>query len=692
MINKFLFRSITIIGLIACSHSVLSQELNPATQEYIEDNEESSLEGSDGETDISDLTDDLIFFYQHPLNLNMATREELGKLRMLNDYQIEALIDYRKNNRSLQSIYELLYVPGFSEQNIEMLTPFVTCNAVVQKFRLDSNLFKHNENELLLRWQRIVEKQQGYLPVPDSILKANPDKSRYLGSPNKMYLRYRFSLKNQIKGGFLAENDAGEEFFAGSNHQGFDFYSAHLLYSNNNTILQSFAVGDYHVHTGQGLLLWSSFSVGKSSYVSNLCKRSSLISGNISAEENKFLRGAAFTLGRKSCSLTIFGSFNKIDASIADSTQEDHFFNGFIETGNHNTPAELKKENYLAVKTYGAIARYERNKLKLGLNALYTAFSKSLLSGNELYKAHSFAGMELSGFSTDYRFLAGITQIFGETAFSNNSIASLNGLLFLFKPNLNVGAVYRYYQPDYYSYYANAFCEGSNVSNENGFFLTGEFQFSDNRIKFYGDVFSFPWLKYRVNAPSDGNEFSFEAGRKIQKTDLYFRFKRQEKPINYLSDANIEEIRPYTLENYRLNAIYQIGSKIRMQSRIEVSKAGFQGENKSDGYLLSQDIGWQNETRTVEISMRVDYFNAVNYNARLYAYEKDLLYANSIQMFYGKGWRYAVLFKWMPAKFIAIWLKIGRFEYPGDYTIGSGLDTIDANHKTEIKMQSVFNF
>jgi hypothetical protein len=488
------------------------------------------------------------------------------------------------------------------------------------------------------------------------------------------------------------EKDAGEEFFTGSNKQGFDFYSGYLQYKNEHSWVQNIVIGDYQIQTGQGLLVWSGYSLGKTASINNLCRRSNKIKGNISAQENRLLRGGALTIGRNRFSCTAYVSGIHIDAVLADSNKGDTKFIYFVETGYHNTPNELEKENSIFLKTTGASVCFNSHKLKCGLNSVYTSLSKSLDESELLYKKLSFSGKALTGFSADYHYLAGITQFFGETAISNNNFATLNGLMLYFKPGINIGAIYRWYQPGYYSYYANAFSEGSNVGNENGFFLIGEFNFSDNRLKVYGDIFSFPWLKYRVNAPSDGNELSIEAGRKLQQADISFSYKRCEKPQNNSTGNHVEDIRSFITEKYRLNGTCLIGDKISLQNRIELSQAAFRGSNKEYGFLILQDMVWHNLPGTVEFSVRVGYYHIDDYDARIYAYERDVLYANSTLLCYGKGWRFSGLIKWQPAELFTFWLHIGSSVYPGEEFTGSGLNTINTNHRTEIKIESVIRF
>ena len=89
-----------------------------------------------------------------------------------------------------------------------------------------------------------------------------------------------------------AEKDRGEEFFTGSNKQGFDFYSAHLFIKDYNRTIKAIAIGDYAVSFGQGLILYSGFGAGKSSYVMNIKRTVPGCCGTYtSVNESNFQRG-----------------------------------------------------------------------------------------------------------------------------------------------------------------------------------------------------------------------------------------------------------------------------------------------------------------------------------------------------------------------------------------------------------------
>ena len=105
-----------------------------------------------------------------------------------------------------------------------------------------------------MRYQQVLEEKKGFSPTTDSALAASPN-SRYKGDPTKLYTRYRYKYGNHISLGFTAEKDAGEEFFTGTQPNGFDFYSAHFFLRNQGFVKQ-LAIGDFQAQFGKGLTYW----------------------------------------------------------------------------------------------------------------------------------------------------------------------------------------------------------------------------------------------------------------------------------------------------------------------------------------------------------------------------------------------------------------------------------------------------
>jgi hypothetical protein len=91
----------------------------------------------------------------------------------------------------------------------------------------------------MLRYQRVLQDQNGYAVIPDSIRQANPN-DYYLGDQNSLFVRVQYSYKDYLKVGLVGEKDAGEPFLPQSDtlHKGFDFYSVHLFVKNIGIVKQ----------------------------------------------------------------------------------------------------------------------------------------------------------------------------------------------------------------------------------------------------------------------------------------------------------------------------------------------------------------------------------------------------------------------------------------------------------------------
>ena len=90
--------------------------------------------------------------------------------------------------------------------------------------------------------------------------------------------------------------------------------------------------------------------------------------------------------------------------------------------------------------------------------------------------------------------------------------------------------------------------------------------------------------------------------------------------------------------------------------------------------------------------MRFAVFDTDSYNARIYAYESDILYAFSIPAYYSKGTRTYFNLKYTVGKFMDIWLRYSQSYYSDLDVISSGLNQINGNTKSEIKIQVRIKF
>lgn len=123
------------------------------------------------------------------------------------------------------------------------------------------------------------------------------------------------------------------------------------------------------------------------------------------------------------------------------------------------------------------------------------------------------------------------------------------------------------------------------------------------------------------------------------------------------------------------------------RSRVEMIWYDKKGPNNEEGFMFLADIIYKPLLKPFAGVFRVQYFETDDYNSRIYAYENDVLYSYSIPAIFDKGYRYYLNFNYDLAKNLGLWLRWAQTIYRDKTTIGSGLDEIKGNKKTEIKLQ-----
>ena len=237
-------------------------------------------------------------------------------------------------------------------------------------------MLKYGKNELIMRYQRTLEDQLGYTDATAEELERS-DNARYLGSPDKVYARYRYRYDDRISFGLTAEKDNGEEFFKGSQKNGFDFYSAHL-HLKDFGIVKQFSIGDYQAQFGQGLTFWSGLGFNrKSSFTVSTAQRGRGIGAYTSINENLFLRGIGTTIGVGDFDVSLFYSGKEIDGNVLeqeqdtiDFTEPDVLVSSFQESGFHRTSSEIRSKNSIFQQHYGGHVSYSHKHFQLGITAV----------------------------------------------------------------------------------------------------------------------------------------------------------------------------------------------------------------------------------------------------------------------------------------------------------------------------------
>ena len=242
-----------VINLYVTAQVPLPEPANTTTEQQLENITENS---EDLETEDDSYLQQLNQLQRNPVNINNADETFLKDLRMLTPMQIQNFLAYRSVLGKLINMYELQAVPGWDLVTIQKVRPFISVSNGQSLLADIGTRLRNGDNSILVRLTQTLEKSKGYL-IDSSIAK-----NFYPGSPQRLFVRYKYMYKNLLQYGVVGEKDAGEEFFKGSQKKGFDFYSAHFFVRNAG-IIKSLALGDFTVNMGQGLTQWMSLAFKK---------------------------------------------------------------------------------------------------------------------------------------------------------------------------------------------------------------------------------------------------------------------------------------------------------------------------------------------------------------------------------------------------------------------------------------------
>ncbi len=639
----------------------------------------------DLEINYEDLYENLAQLLANPFDLNTVTREQLRSLFILSEAQINSFLSYRKQLGPLLSVYELQSIPFFDDRSIRNLVNFVSIDKATMKQNLAARILSNPNNYLVLRMERTLEEKRGYRAETDSL-------SRYIGSPNKFYSRFRTSQSNDYSFGFTFEKDAGEAITwnPSSRQYGFDFISFHGQLQNRGK-LRNAILGDYQAQFGQGLTLGGGFSTGKGAETITAMRRSNLgFLPYTSVNEAGFFRGAALSYALpKNLTLHTLLSSTRRDGRLANDTISDEgiYLSSFSYSGLHRTVSELTKRKQLLETNIGVVLDYKKNNLETGIIVHQTNFEQPVNKISRPYNEFNFTGDRNTNLGFYLNYNLNNVAFFSEASQTlNHGKGIVAGLLASLTNKLDVSLLYRHYARDFYSFYGNALAENTQAQNESGMYWGWKYTFSKvYSLSGYVDLFQFPWLRYRSYSPSSGNEWLIRFHYQPSKNVSVFVQGRQEsKQRNLSTETSLYQTAQGNKYSYWLNCDYAVSAALSFKTRIQTSNYQL-GTSKTNGFVVVQDVNFS--YRKLSVSARYALFQTDDYDNRLYVYERDVWLGFSFQPYAGVGTRSYLLFQYKVSDKVDLWLRWANTSYQHVDTIGSGLETINGSSKNDIKTQ-----
>lgn len=644
---------------------------------------ESIAEGNEeNETDLLQLAEYLQHLQQDPILINFATLEELQRLPYLNIFQVNNLLQYRQNTGPIYSPYELIAVKGFDKITIQKILPYLSfaTERAVPVIK-PAYVWKYSRHDLIARMARVLQERQGFTEEAE-----NP----YLGQPNNFYFRYRGTYRNLLSLGLVAQQDPGEPF-GGEYQKSFaDHLSGHLALQDYGN-LKSLILGDFQAEFGQGLALWTGLAFGKSAEAAEIKRYARGFRPFTGSEENRFMRGAAATYRLwKHWEVSAFYSNNSLDANLqtSDSSTVADFVSSLQTTGLHRTASELADKDANRLRSIGGNINYRGDGFSVGATAVNYQLQLPLEWSGRLYQKFNFSGDKLSNFSVDANYLYRDINLFGELAAdSEGDLAGSIGLQSNPADGLYLSLLHRTLDKDYQVLFNAPFSESGSYG-ESGTYLGLKWSINPLfTLKSYVDFYDFDWLRFRTDAPSAGNEVQAQLEMYLSRYfTAYLRARRELSQINSAGENVVEQLADRYRSNYRLHLDYRLSRNLRAATRLEHS---FYRQEQRDekGMMFFQDFTYQPKLYPLSLSTRFALIDTESYDTRIYAYERDVTYAFSIPPYFGKAFRTYALITYDWSEKLQLQARYAITSFSDREVISSGLQEIEGNNISEIKLQ-----
>jgi len=647
---------------------------------------EKYIENTESTADYTDLYDQIEFLIKNPINLNNADADRLSKIPFITPQKITIILTHIRLYGKLKALQELQTLDGFTLEYIKLILPFIT---VQESFKLTSftenNFWTNATHEIILLGAQRQEQAVGYTL-------ADSNKNAYLGSPQRMAIRYRGNINENLQLNINSEKDAGEQLKTNT-----IFYSGNIIFkgnvkSNAKIKIKFLALGDFQAAFGQGLTFGSGLAFGKSPFVLNIMRTQNGLRSYRAFNENEFLRGIGTTFGiGKNLEFTAFYSAKKIDATAESDSNISDGFSSIINTGYQRSANELSKKEFIKREIIGSHLQAKFSTFNIGFTAVQTQYNQPINPSNpNTYQLYNFKGNKALNVGSDYKWYIKNMLLFGEISSNHNlnQFSFINGAIIALSKDIDISLLYRNYSPKATPIITNAIGEASDNKNENGLYIGASFTpYKNYKLNAYFDIYKFHWLRYQRDAPSAGKDMMAELQYAKRKSyNWYLRYRNEQKLKNQTEIQTINPLENNTRQLLRFHIDYILSPTLSFSNRVEQSWYSLQFGKTTTGILLFHDMEWKPKPRFSLIA-RIMYFDIQNYNSRLYAYENDMLYSFTVPAFQNKGTRTFFLCKYKMAKGLDIWLRWARTSYENVNTISSAQDLIKGNKATDIKCQ-----
>lgn len=645
---------------------------------------EKITEINEEEPDYQSITESLAPDRIRTIPLSRINEKSLARLGFLTAKQVKCIMDYIVINGSILSVYELRLVEELDTATIRRLLPYlVQGNADPGPPVTVGNLVHRGRHQVRLFYSQGLERKKGYIT------------DAYAGSMARESFRYSYTFASRLKAELCGEKDAGEQFSGPGCPLGMDYYAGYLSLLNTG-ILKNVTIGNFTACFGQGLIAGTGSRLGSVIGFNSPLRVSQGVRGSSSAYEGSFQRGVATTLDIGRITASAFFSRHKRDAMVTEydsSGLSAEAISSFQASGYHRTEAEIAARNRLTETYYGGNISYTGTFYRIGITGMQARWSASVEPAQKPYNLWYFRGRSQSAAGFDLIMRLRYISLFGEAGTSfNGAWAWIFGLAAEPVQSITFSITARSYDRAYVNLFSNAAGQMTRNANEQGCLINLNARvFPKLSLAAYADFFRHPWLRYRVNNPSTGLEtgvlltYSGFPGVIMTSRILY-----KEDEQNLASNpGSVPGAGRSSALSARFQAQWHAGDQVSLKTQFEV-KSGLSGSpGPATGYLFGQEIVAGLWRSNLNLAFSYMLFDTPSWNLRIYSYEPDISGSFSVPVYDGRGIRTMIMLRGRITSHLSWWIKYGISWYDNKSSLGSGLEEISGNVRSDVKVQVV---
>lgn len=207
----------------------------------------------------------------------------------------------------------------------------------------------------------------------------------------------------------------------------------------------------------------------------------------------------------------------------------------------------------------------------------------------------------------------------------------------------------------------------------------------------YTDYAYFPWAKYQISEASHSWDNLIQATYSIKRFTLLMRYRIRMRQKDAKDNGNQTESAHALIsrneQRGRLAIIFNDGN---WTAKTQADIAHAASTDRSFGWMVSQTGGFKRNG--LQATANINYFRTHDYDSRLYAYERGMLYDFSFPMFYGHGMRFSLCLQDALTKNFILTGKVGTTKYFDRDHIASSYQRIDGSAMTDLELQMKWKF